>query len=88
MELVVADSNIFVYFFRADLLEKILTHQKLVLRITGIVFKELTAGMRISREYPELSQIIKDAINNPKTAYNLSKVDVNIEICAGYGNLL
>lgn len=78
MEIVVADANIFVYFFRCELLNIFLSNQQYKIKIAKAVLNEITEqGRRISREYPALCKIIKEAAHNVSVSKKLEVVDID-----------
>jgi len=77
MEIVVADANIFVYFFITGLINKILNSSDLNIKITQTVYRELTNNYRITTEYPMLSEIIINAVHNINASNNLECIDFN-----------
>lgn len=78
MELIVADANVFVYFFRCGLLNIFLSSQKYNITITNAVLNEITnQTRRISREHPEIRTIVLRSINDPTSPERLSVLSVN-----------
>lgn len=77
MEVVIADANIFVYFFRTNVINKILSSSELDIKITKTVYEELTEKYRIPTEYPDLRDIIIDAVHNTTSLNRLECIDVH-----------
>lgn len=83
MKAVVTDSNVFVVFFRCDLLIRLLSTTSLEIHIPLEIYKELTeAGRRIPREYYGIPSIITQATHgfpNPQnTKIILTDVRENV----------
>lgn len=78
MEVIISDANVFVYFYICKLLTKFLSNKKYQIKVTAGVYQEITdKNRRISREYPELRQIILDSSNNHASATHLEKININ-----------
>ncbi|MCM2349688.1 MAG: hypothetical protein NDI69_06685 [Bacteriovoracaceae bacterium] len=83
MKIVVTDTNVFVVFFRCDLLSVLLTSQLVEINIPQEILKELTtAGKRVPREYPNLVPIINGAChgNGGYQGMRILVKDVNVDI--------
>lgn len=81
MEIIVADANVFVYFFRCRLLEVFLLCSEYDVKITAAVEQEITDRQkRISREHPELRHIVSDAIHNQSGEKKIEVVDVQTRL--------
>ncbi len=81
MEIIVADANIFVYYYLCNLLARFLSNQKYQIKIANAVFLEITDNARrISREYPRLRKVILDSINNHASSTTLEHVITNQRI--------
>lgn len=65
MEIIVADANVFVYLLLCKLLNKFLSTEAYQVKISTAVYYEITSkNKRISREYPELRELILNCVNN------------------------
>lgn len=81
MEVIVADANIFVYFHICNLLTKFLSCKNYRVKIAEAVYLEITdKNKRISREYPELRQIILNSSNNHSSGTSFQRININEHI--------
>lgn len=83
MKIVVTDTNVFVVFYKCDLLAVLLTSQQIEINIPREILKELTtAGKRVHREYPNLVPIINGACygNGGYQGMKILVKDVSVDI--------
>lgn len=66
MKLIVSDTNVFIALHKCGLLFKVFSNQYIELIIPQEIYEELThSSHRVSREYPNLSDLIQEIVHNP-----------------------
>jgi predicted nucleic acid-binding protein len=83
MVVVVSDTNVFVALFKCGLINKVFSDARVRVVIPTRIYEELTAANhRVSREFPELSTLIKDLLFNDNHGHpvDLSKFDYEVEL--------